>query len=350
MKSSAFAAFGLACALAGPSVAQSFDVATQTAGSPFGFAKSDRKAEALKDAQAEAEASGSRVIGGDLAAEGAWPWQVALMIAGRPRSPDNQFCGGSIVLDTWVLTAAHCIKHTDENGEPFDLPPRAMEVLVGTNTLTQGGDLIPVVGVFPHPGYDAEKFDNDIALLKLARPPQTAYETIKVPDAEFGDRLDQPGVPLYVTGWGLINGAKAPDRMYEAKIQMLDRNACNGAMMEARAQEAVKGFVHAARVFSMDESAAQEAWEELIRRAPLPMTDNMLCSGTYEGGRTSCQGDSGGPLVVPLADGGFVQAGIVSWGLTAGPGKSCAEDAKFSAYTRVSNYLPWLDQVIAANP
>lgn len=349
MKISLLVAAGLACALTVPAWAQGLDAAPQ-AESPFDFAESQAKAAQRAKAEAAAEASGSRVIGGELAEDGAWPWQVALMISGRPRSPDNQFCGGSLVLDTWVLTAAHCVKHRDKDGNPFDLPPRAIQVLVGTNTITDGGDLIPVVGVFAHSGYDAAKFDNDIALLKLARAPQVPYQTVKVPDAEFGDRIDQPGVPLYVTGWGLINGAKAPDRMYQARIQMLDRNACNGAMMEARAQAAVKGFAQAAKVFSMGEQAAQEAWQELIRRAPLPMTDNMLCSGTYEGGRTSCQGDSGGPLVVPLTDGSYVQAGIVSWGLSAGPSRTCAEDAKFSAYTRVSNYLPWMDDIIGANP
>ena len=64
----------------------------------------------------------------------------------------------------------------------------------------------------------------------------------------------------------------------------------------------------------------------------------MLCSGTFEGGRTACSGDSGGPLVVPLEDGTYIQAGVVSWGLSAADGKGCEETALFSAYTRVSNF------------
>jgi len=67
------------------------------------------------------------------------------------------------------------------------------------------------------------------------------------------------------------------------------------------------------------------------------------------GGKTSCQGDSGGPLVVPLNDGSYIQAGIVSWGLSSGNGKTCAEDAIFSAYTRTANYVDWLNQTIQSN-
>lgn len=321
------------------------------AASPFGFAESAAKAEHHAEVAAEMAQSGARVIGGEPAEPGAWPWQVAFMIAGRDRAPDTQFCGGTMILKDWVLTAAHCVRHTNKDGEEFTLPPHVFNVLVGAYHLSGGeGDLVPVKAVYPHPGYDKARFDNDIALVRLARVPNADFKTIKVPDAEFGDRLDQEGVPTYVTGWGLIEGAKTPDVMYEAKIQMLDRDACNGAMMQARARAAAQSFSRAAEVFSMDSASAQEAWEEMLRRAPLPMTENMLCSGTYEGGRTSCQGDSGGPLVVPLADGGYIQAGVVSWGLSAGPGKTCAEDALFSAYTRVSNYLPWLQQTIDANP
>jgi len=56
------------------------------------------------------------------------------------------------------------------------------------------------------------------------------------------------------------------------------------------------------------------------------------------------------PLVVPLEDGSYIQAGIVSWGLSASSGKGCEETATFSAYTNISKFVPWLNQVIEANP
>lgn len=316
--------------------------------SPFSFAESQKKAERAKEVAAQA--SGSKVIGGKVAEDGAWPWQVALVVGGYPLQPDIQFCGGSMVLDRWVLTAAHCIHMADDNGTYRDISAERFNVVVGTNHLVEGkGDVVPVEAVFRHPGYVGTEFDNDIALIKLARAPRAPYRTIKVPDAEFGDYLEQPGVTTFVTGWGLIEGAQNPDRLREVQIQMMERDMCNGLLLEARAEEAVKGFGYAAQVFGMNQATAEQAWSEFVQHVPAPLTPNMICSGTYEGGKTSCQGDSGGPLVVPLNDGSFIQAGVVSWGLSAANGKTCAENAIFSAYTRTANYVGWLNDTIARN-
>ena len=116
----------------------------------------------------------------------------------------------------------------------------------------------------------------------------------------------------------------------------------------ASATRAAAGQAAAARLVTV--FGARFDTDEVIARAPEPMSENMLCSGTFEGGKTACSGDSGGPLVVPLDDGTFIQAGIVSWGLSAKTGEGCEEKALFSAYTKISKFVPWLNEVINANP
>ena len=123
---------------------------------------------------------------------------------------------------------------------------------------------------------------------------------------------------------------------------MLSRDVCNAALMQPRMEIAAGDFVKAVNMLGVSGEAANQIWQQLLSQATMPFTENMICSGTPEGPRGACDGDSGGPLVVPLEDGSYVQAGIVSWGMFQSDGNGCDRQAKFSAYTRAGNFADWV--------
>lgn len=91
-------------------------------------------------------------------------------------------------------------------------------------------------------------------------------------------------------------------------------------------------FLMKVRLPIVSMEACKQSTEKII-------TDNMFCAGYSEESQDACKGDSGGPFAV-LYQGTWYLLGIVSWG------EGCAEVGKYGAYTRVSNYLSWIKEVI----
>ena len=164
------------------------------------------------------------------------------------------------------------------------------------------------------------------------------------------DILNKQGVTTIVTGWGLQEGAASTADLRQAEIQVLDRELCNSAMVEARAEGAAEGFGCAVQTLGVRDEDAYAIWDQLVSRAPMPVSENMICSGTFEGGKTSCNGDSGGPLGVPGGGGGHIPGGVVRWGVSAPSGYGCGETGRVSGHTTISKFVPWLNETIDANP
>lgn len=230
------------------------------------------------------------IVGGSVAADGAYPWQVALLSADTANNYNAQFCGGSLVAATWVVTAAHCVE-----GETA----ASIDVLVGTNSLASGGTRIAASAIYVHPNYSASTDDSDIALIKLAS--STSVQTIGLVSASNEATVAEPGTVATISGWGDLaeNSGNYPTLLHEAQVPIVSNTVCNG-----------------------DYGGS--------------ITANMLCAGYDEGGVDTCQGDSGGPLVVPNGSGSYLLAGVTSFGI------GCARSTYYGVYTRVSKFNDWI--------
>ncbi|KAK4293236.1 hypothetical protein Pmani_034048 [Petrolisthes manimaculis] len=228
-----------------------------------------------------------RIVGGVQATVNEYPWQAALMYS------NSQFCGGSLINDRYVLTAAHCTE---------DLTASDISVNLAEFNLAQTSetDLVSrsVSSIIQHSGYNPSTLVNDIALLKLSSPVTVRSDLLPV--------CMPPPRPLYngwtatVTGWGTTSsGGSAPNTLREVNVPVLSNKACQNT-----------GYGSSA------------------------IFPTMLCAGRT--GRDSCQGDSGGPLVVRDGGGNYDQIGVVSWGY------GCGDNGYPGVYTRVNSYLDWI--------
>ncbi|MEZ4517030.1 MAG: serine protease [Chloroflexota bacterium] len=242
----------------------------------------------------------TQYCGGEEAEPGAWPFQVALIHAGGDPY-DDQFCGGSLISPSWVVTAAHCV----DGDNPDDI-----EVLAGIHNLKTpdpGFQRIAIADIHVHPAYNPDTEDSDIALIKLAtqaafRGSQGAVLPIGgvVPvDAGTGAPT---GTIATVIGWGNVRGQPIPggidypDTLHQVEVPIISNADCN-----------------------------QSYYNEI--------TPNMICAGYEEGGKDSCQGDSGGPLVIKT-----IQHKPGNWPVLLGWGSGCAYPGFPGVYTRVSQF------------
>jgi secreted trypsin-like serine protease len=242
------------------------------------------------------EINRARIIGGQTATDGQFPWQVALITAGYQPS-DGQFCGGTLIEPNWIVTAAHCVA--------FGTRPQDIEVFTGSVDLRSGGQQYAVAEIFSHERFDSVTFDNDIALLRLTTPVTTGGSISVIRTTEETSLLPV-GRQLRVSGWGRTAEGGATSKLLRfVGVPLVDRIVCNE-------KDSYGGAI----------------------------TTNMICAGYETGGADSCQGDSGGPLVAP--DGpSFRLAGVVSWG------DGCAQPKKYGVYTRASNYVTWISSKMA---
>lgn len=233
----------------------------------------------------------SRIIGGVDTEKDQYKYTVNLV-----KSNGSHICGGSLIANNFVLTAAHCDGHFDR-------------VQIGRYDLADKSENFEVFSIserFVHEDYDSKYLKNDIMLLKLDRP--STSPTVPL------DRGGTSQNNLYVLGWGVID---SQDNSYEGKLQeatldLIPNDLCQGST----------GYVN----------GVYASYYGLVQKS-------MICA--YNKYSDACFGDSGGPLISKnLKGGGDTLVGIVSWGF------GCAHTDFPGVYTRIESYLDWIDSIV----
>ncbi|KAI9586769.1 hypothetical protein GQX74_002616 [Glossina fuscipes] len=235
----------------------------------------------------------SRIVGGSTTGVSEYPWMARLSYFNR------FYCGGTLINDRYVLTAAHCVK-----GFMWFM----IKVTFGEHDRCNDRERPEtrfVLRAFTQK-FSFANFDNDIALLRLNdRVPITSFiRPICLP--RYDQRHDLfVGTKGIASGWGTLKEDGKPScLLQEVTVPVLDNEIC----------------------------VAQTNYTQKM------ITKNMMCAGyPGKGERDSCQGDSGGPLVrMRPDDKRYEQIGIVSWG------NGCARPNYPGVYTRVTKYLDWI--------
>lgn len=239
---------------------------------------------------------GAAVYGGTTASITDAPWQVAITLKSASNEYDGFFCGGSLISNQWIITAAHCL--VDDYDSP--LSPSSLLVHVGSSRLSTSAKATRAVSaVRVHDGYDSYTAVNDIALLKLTNPVTFAPGTIEAIDIAASDPYD--GEIARITGWGEVRGATYPATMQKGNITIQAGSVCENSYYDF-------------------------------------YTSSQICGG--DASTDVCSGDSGGPLTHTEA-GKQSLIGLVSYGSAS----ACASGTP-SAFTRVSFYRSWIQSQI----
>ncbi|XP_063699066.1 prostasin-like [Culicoides brevitarsis] len=232
--------------------------------------------------------SGNRIVGGEWARHGEFPWIVTIHINGR------HYCGGSIVNNYWVVTAAHCVHPVNQcvvYAGAYDI----FQWTTGTEQTRK------VARFFAHEAYGPQIGPNDIAMLKVTQP----FEF-----NQYVRTVQLPWPNTYPSGWALAAGWGDQSRDQSGNYAQYLKKAWLPIHTSEKCAELY-------RVFSIK-------YDKRVN----------VCAGQLDGSHATCNADSGGPLT---QDG--VLVGVVSWGP-----QPCALPNRPGVFVLTSSFVNWIQQ------
>ncbi|XP_043216951.1 serine proteinase stubble-like [Amphibalanus amphitrite] len=235
-----------------------------------------------------------RIVGGVEARQAEFPW-IAGIFKGK-----RQFCGGSLIDETHILTAAHCVAHMTS----YDV--RRLVVRLGDHDIQRDDeadhDEYGVARIIRHKGFSDQTLHTDIALLTLSKK-VTFRENIRPICLVSDEAVHYAGDNVTVAGWGSLSEAgRQPSVLQKVTLQVWENSQCASSYGKS---------------------------------APGGIISSMLCAAAA--GKDSCSGDSGGPLM-HVTNGVVYQVGVVSWGI------GCAKPEYPGVYTRVASLRSWIER------